>query len=300
MKTQERIGSSSAANPRGQVVRIPDHAQSPEGALFPPDNQGWRTPPPPPRRASGWTLGPRTGEILGAPPTLWPPRAPSPRAPRSPHGKGSPATPSPEPAHRGATPAEDPRALHHRGSPERLTSGPLLGGSSQEPLTECLHRRPLLGGSSTAAPSSEDAAPEPLTGSSPTLLLGGTYGRPTGDRRHSPSSEVPQRRMPWEGPPRPGFSEPRQETNPEQAHRRCHRGASPAETPRGLYHPWHPTERPIGSPPPRRKQLQAPRRVASPPPPPRREQHRRTLLGGCSAGAPHREFPQLLSPRRER
>jgi hypothetical protein len=151
MKTQERIGSSSAAKPRGQVVRIPDHAQSPEGALFPPDDQGWRTTPPPPRRDGGRTLGQRAGELLGAITYATAPSSALPKGSSEPPRVGSPATPSPQPAHRGATPAESPRALHHRGTPERPPSSTPLGGSSQEPLT----------------------------GSSPTLLLGGTHGRPT-------------------------------------------------------------------------------------------------------------------------
>jgi hypothetical protein len=66
MKTQERIGSSFAANHRKQVVRIPDHAQSPEGAFFPPYTMARRELSlAPPRRSSRMTLWYSPGGFLG-------------------------------------------------------------------------------------------------------------------------------------------------------------------------------------------------------------------------------------------
>lgn len=149
--------------------------------------------------------------------------------------------------HHGRGPSGPPPQWHPT---ERPPSHPLFGGRGQEHLTERPHRRPLLGGSSTGAPHRviPDAPPRRNT----------REAHP-GDRRHGPSSEEPRQRKPREGPPRPGSSEPRQEADPGQAHRRCHRGASPVETPRGLHHPWHPTERPTGSPPRRKPPGPSPR-----------------------------------------
>jgi hypothetical protein len=117
----------------------------------------------------------------------------------------------------GRHPAEDPRALHLVGTPPR--------GNPAAPSPEGDARSPSREASPPHPPRREQhRSPSPghPRRSSSEEHLGG----PPGARRHGPSSEVPRRWLPWEGPPRHGSSEPRQETSPEQAHRRCHRGAS--------------------------------------------------------------------------